>query len=455
MSSGFHRAGRPLHRRAVLRGAGAAIALPFLEAMTPTRVHGASGSAGAPTPPLRLVWMYVPNGVNLAQWRQPAVEHDALRAVNTLEPLAPFAGEVSMLSGLDCRTARANGDGPGDHARAAGSWLTCVQPLKADGAVRVGRSADQVAAEQLAGDSLFGSIALGGEDPRTGGQCDSGYSCAYSSHISWRDATQPLSKQSDPGRVFDLLFRGGSHAGGPEVRRERARKRRSILDFVGGEAARLRGTLAGQDRETLERYLESLRELERRLQRFEEEYLEAVPDGARPRTNPGDLFERLRLMADLIALAFTTDRTRVATLLCANEGSNRSFPALDVNEGHHPISHHGDEPHKLEQIARIDRAYVEVLAYLLDRLAVADPTGSSLLDRSAVVYGSCIADGNKHRHDDLPTLLAGRLGGSLRPGRHVRFEPGTPLANLHLSLQQRVGCRVESFADSTGPLTNL
>ena len=437
----------PLSRRAVLRGTGATLGLPFLGAM--------ARAGSTPTPPRRLLFVYVPNGVHVEAWRRPAGVPDAAGIARTLDGLGELATEVTHLRGLTCDKARSNGDGAGDHARASGAWLTCAQPLKAEGAVQAGVSVDQVAAQHASGATPFRGLAVGGEPPRTAGQCDSGYSCAYSSHLSWVDAQRPLAKETDPVRLFDRLFRGGADLATAADRSRRAHRRRSVLDLVRADAADLRRTLGTEDRAGLDRYLDSVRELERRVALVQQERVEAVPDSARPADVPSDHFAHLRLLADLVALALATDRTRVVTLQLANEGSNRSFPELGVTEGHHTLSHHGDDPLKLEAIARIDRAYLGVFKHLLERLGSAGEGEGSLLDHCAALYGSGIADGNRHDHDDLPLLLAGRMGGVLHPGRTLEFPAETPLANLHLTLLHGMGLPVGSFADASGTLDTL
>lgn len=442
----------PLSRRAVLRGAGVTMGLPLLSAM---------GRAETPAAPRRLLFAYVPNGVHVEAWRRlpgaeaPAPAEGLAPVPRTLDGLGSMSSEVTLLRELTCDKARSNGDGAGDHARASGAWLTCAQPLKAEGAVRAGISVDQVAAQHLSGATPFRGLAVGGEAPRTSGECDSGYSCAYSSHLSWVDEQRPLAKDTDPVRLFDRLFRGGADAATAADRSARARRRRSVLDLVRADAADLRRTLGSEDRSSLDRYLDSVRELERRVALVQQERVDSVPNSARPEGVPGDHFQHLRLLADLVVLALATDRTRVVTFQLANEGSNRSFPELEVREGHHTLSHHGEDPAKLDQIARIDRAYLGVFVHLLEGLRDIEEGEGTLLDHCAALYGSGIADGNRHDHDDLPLLLAGRLGGVLHPGRTLEFAPETPLANLHLSLLHGIGLPVGSFADATGTLDTL
>lgn len=434
-----------LPRRAVLRGAGAALFLPWLEAM-------ARAGARAPEPPRRLVYVYVPNGVQRPAWRPEAVGELAQLGTwpATLLPLRHLAGKFSVLGGLDQAKANPNGDGPGDHARAAAAFLTGVQPLKADGAVRLGVSADLLAAEALAGATRLANLALGCEGARQSGQCDSGYACAYQGHLSWRSATVPEHKETSPSRLFDRLFRGGDSAQSP---RERSR-RRAVLDAVLGDLKRLEGRLGAADRHKLDEYTTGVVELERRLAVWRE-VEQHVPDSERPDETPTDLGEHGRLFFELIARAFEIDAVRVVSVLLTNEGSNRAYRELDQQEGHHGLSHHQGDPAKCAALARIDRFHVELLAGFLDRLDGAIEAGHTLLDQSMVVYGSGIGDGDKHDHEDLPLLLAGKGGGTLHPGRHVRYPRGTPMNDLHLALLERLGVRPNQFGDGRGPLDHL
>lgn len=453
--SRFHSPKQPLLRRTLLRGAGVSLALPFLEAMTGSLCFGAERRAAAAAP-LRLVFLYVPNGVNVDAWRPLPAAGEELALSQTLAPLSPIKEEVSVLARLICDKARSNGDGPGDHARASGAFLTCTQPKKGEGLVKVGVSVDQIAARQLGRETPFASLALGGEEPRRSGQCDSGYSCAYSSHLSWDREDRPVAKETDPQRLFDQLFRGGLDPARASESAEQALHKAKILDQVRGDARALARTLAPEDRQSLERYLEDIAVLERRLSMRASQRVEEVPDSARPLEAPESFEERLDLLFELLVLALATDQTRVATFLLANEGSNQSFPSLAIASGHHSLSHHGGDPENLRQIALIDKFYVERAARFLLALFERKEGERSLLDQSAVVYGSAIADGNAHAHHNLPLFLAGRLGGALHPGRHITVaEKGLPLANLFERLLREVGAPQELFGDSTGVLEGI
>lgn len=437
---------RALPRRTVLRGLGVAVALPWLEALAPV-ARGASAPA-----PLRLCYVYSPNGVNVAQWR---AEPGPLPAdlPPSLAPLAPWRADVRQLRGLTHAKARANGDGPGDHARAAAVWLTGVQPFKSEGRVRLGPSADQLVAERLGVLTRERSLVLGTETGRVSGDCDSGYSCAYSNHISWASETTPVPKLVDPARAFDRLFRGGEEDLDPETRRARAATRRSVLDFVRADARVLGRRLGAEDRRRLEQYEDGLRELERRLARAAEAVVESVPDDARPASAPATFKEHATLLGEVMALAFQADVARVGTLMFANEGSGRRYTEVGVSEGHHPLTHHGGDPAKLEHIHRIDHLHIEALAHLVERLATLDEGGVRLLDRTLLVHGSCIADGNRHDHHDLPTLLIGGHAAGLGPGdRCIEFPAGTPMNDLHLALLERLGVRDMTLGDGRGAL---
>ena len=372
-----------------------------------------------------------------------------------LSPLQAHVSKLQVLSGLTQDKARANGDGGGDHARGSATFLTGVQALKTDGAVGLGISADQVAANVLGDHTRFRSIQLGTDGGQLSGQCDSGYACAYSSFISWQTATTPAGKESDPARVFDRLFRGGLTPGASAARIRAQSRRRSILDFVRQDARGLRTLLGHADMQRLDEYESGLRELERRLIDFASDREESVPDDARPDPGTRSPAERFKLLADVLVLALRTDATRVATLMVANEGSNRAYPELGSPEGHHSLSHHQGDAEKVAVIGAINRHHVQLFGHLLDGLAEAHEGDRSLLDASLVVYGSGIADGNTHSHHDLPLVLAGGGNGSLNPGRHVVWPKETPMNNLHLALLERVGVTTEQLGDSTGVLPGI
>lgn len=431
---------RPLPRRTVLRGLGVTLALPLLEAMRPAR-------ALAVRPPVRLAMLYVPNGVHMPDWTPPG-EGAALQLSRTLQPLAAVKDHLLVLTGLAQDNARALGDGPGEHARALATFLTGEHPVKTEGVnIRAGVSVDQVAAAQIGSLTRLPSIELAIERAAQSGSCDPGYSCAYSSSLSWKTPSLPLPGEVDPAAVFDRLFGSGVDA-------RKDRRRLSVLDFVAQELRSLEPRVGVSDRRKLDEYLTSVRELEGRIARAQSLPRVRAPGLLRPSGVPRDFGEHVRLMSDLLVTAFRADLTRVATLLLANAGSNRSYPELEIDDGHHDLSHHGRDADKQEKIARIDRFHVSLLAHLLEKLKAVREGDGTLLDQSMIVYGSGISDGDRHNHDNLPVLLAGGGGGTLRPGRHLQCAR-TPLNNLFLSLLDRMNAPVDRLGDSTGRLTGL
>lgn len=440
-----------ISRRTVLRGMGAAIALPWLEAMMPRTLFGAATSPDAPR---RMAFLYVPNGIDMANWT-PATEGALTELPATLKPLAPFQKDLLVLSGLTLDKARPNGDGPGDHARAMAAFLTGSQPRKTHGAdIRVGISVDQLAAQKIGKTTRFASLEIGCEGGKSSGNCDSGYSCAYSANLSWRNESSPVAKEINPRLVFERLF--SAPGKGDAVARRRESYKHSILDFAGEDARNLKNRLGSTDRSKLDEYLTGIREIEQRLDRVEQTADMAAPSGiSRPTGVPKDYREHLRLMADMLVLAFQADLTRIATFVFANDGSNRSYRDYGVPEGHHDTSHHGGSKVKKAKVQKINQFHIEQLAYLLGRLKSIQEGKGTLLDNCTLVYGSGISDGNRHNHDDLPILVAGKGGNTLKTGRHIRYPKNTPLMNLYLCLLDRVGVHVDSFGDSKGRLTGL
>ena len=444
----------PLSRRTFLRGAGAALALPWLEAMLPRAAY-ARGLLSAPAAPLRFAFLFAPNGKWMESWT-PAAEGADFPLSPTLEPLAAVRERLLVLSGLAHKNAEALGDGPGDHARSAACFLTGAHPKKTEGAdIKNGISIDQQIAERIGGETRFRSLEVGCTPPLTSGNCDSGYSCAYSCNISWRSETTPQLKETDPRALFERLF-GADDGLSPQQRARRLARRQSVLDAAREDAARLSARLGATDRRKLDEYFTAVREIEQRLARAEADAAERpAPSIALPAAIPADHGEHARLLAELLALAFQADLTRVATHMFANDGDNRSYPQLGAPDGHHETSHHRDDPVKVERIEKIDRFHVEQLAWFLGRLAQIEEGDGTLLDHALVAYGSGISDGNAHNHDELPIVLAGGGNGTVQSGRHLRFERGTPLCNLWLGLLDRSGARAASFGDSTGRLVGL
>ena len=440
-------------RRTVLKGLGAAVALPWLEAMAPAA--GLAPRPGGKVAPTRMAFLYVPNGVNMSEWTPGAIGSD-IKLRGALEPLASHRDQLLVLSGLAQDTAYSHGDGPGDHARSMACFLTGVHPVKTNGAdIKGGISVDQVAASRMGYNTRFPSLELGIDPSAQSGNCDSGYSCAYSSNIAWRSPTQPVAKEINPRLVFERLF-GNDDA--EQLTDRRRRYNRSLLDFVAEDAREIQSRLGGPDRRKVDEYLTAVREIERRLllaERRRTEEVERPDDLAKPEGIPKDNQEHIRLMLDMLVLAFQTDQTRIATMVLANEGSNKPYRWIDIPDGHHNLSHHQGDAEKLEKIARINRYHVEQLAYLLGRLAAISEGDGSLLDHSMIVYGSGIGDGNRHNHDELPILLAGGGCGTIKGGRHLRYPERTPLNNLYLSMLERMDHPVDDLGDSTGRLDQL
>ena len=376
----------------------------------------------------------------------------------TLEPLANLKSSISVLSGLTQQNAFALGDGPGDHARSTAAWLTGVHPKKTAGAdIRNGISADQVAAQKIGQLTRFPSLEIGCERGAQAGDCDSGYSCAYSSSISWRSESTPVAKEVNPRLVFERFFGSGDAAVQDLQKRDRYRK--TILDSILDDAAKLNGQLGNRDRQKMDEYFTAIREIEERLARAEKENPVAfLPDSKRPSSVPKDYGEHIRLLGDMMILAFQADLTRVCTFMFANDGSNRPYPMIGISEGHHDISHHGRDAVKLQKKQQIDRFHIEQLAYVLEKMQSIKEGEGTLLDHSMIVYGAGISDGDRHNHDDLPMIVAGRDGGVLSPGRSIRAAPGTPMCNLFTTMLRAAGAddaAQAGFGDSTGELSGV
>ena len=442
-------------RRTFLKGLGAAVSLPMLESMNPVRALAGAASA---KPPVRMAFMFVPNGVHMEEWKPAATgaHHDLPRI---LKPLTPVKHDLCVLSGLTQDKGRANGDGAGDHARSAGVFLTGVQPLKSEGSeIRAGVSVDQFAAQKIGHKTRFASLELGTERGRQSGKCDSGYSCAYSNNVSWRDGTTPMAKETNPRLVFERLFGNGPKSERNESVARRQRYQKSILDFVLEDARSLTRKVSGNDRQKLDEYLTAVREIEQRIQRAEGESVSkstVLAGLGKPEGVPDSYQEHIRLMGDMMILAFQTDVTRVSTFMLANAGSNRSYRPIGVNEGHHSLSHHQNDRDKLEKISKINTFHVEQLSYMLQKMKSIPEGDGSLLDHCMIVYGSGISDGNRHNNENLPIVLAGRGGGWIRPGRHIQYSGDTPLNNLFVTMLNQAGATTDSFNDSTGTLPFL
>jgi hypothetical protein len=402
-----------------------------------------------------MAFLYVPNGVHMADWT-PAEAGARFPLPPTLAPLAVYKDDLLVLTGLAQHNAEALGDGPGDHARSLACFLTGAHPLKTDGAgIRVGVSVDQLAAQKVGKHTRLPSLELGIERGAQSGNCDSGYSCAYSSNISWRSANMPMAKEINPKLVFDRLFASRSRDDSPADRAKRELYQKSILDLVLDDAELLQKRLGMNDRRKIDEYLTAVREVELRITQTEHA-AKILPDKSlsRPKGIPDDVGEHIRLMFDLIALSFQCDATRICTFMYANEGSNRNYPAINVTDGHHDLSHHGGDGKKHEKLKIINRFHIEQFGYLLGKLKSIKEGSGSLLDSAMIVYGSGISDGDRHNHDDLPIIMAGKGGGTIKPGRHLKAKP-QPLNNLYLALLDRVGVSEDRLGDSTGRLEKL
>lgn len=442
-----------ISRRTMLRGLGTAVALPLLDAMLPSVARAAADVSRSARAPRRMAFLYVPNGAYMPYW-MPKTAGAGFELTPCLEPMASYRKDMIVFGGLTCDKARANGDGAGDHARAGGAFLTGAQPKKTAGAnFQTGLSADQLAAQQLGDQTRFPSLELAIEKYRGAGNCDSGYSCVYEHTLSWRNATTPLPPEVNPKQVFDRLF--ADRPTDPEAI-ARAQLRASVLDSVLEDAKDLSRKLGGSDLKKLDQYLSGVRELEKRIARAEALSPMVLPDDvSRPACVPADLTEHIHLMCDLMVLAFQTDSTRICAFMLGREGSEQKYRMAGVNEGHHSISHHQNKEDNIAKIKAINIYHTTQLAYLTGKLKAVQEGDATLLDNCMIAYGSAIADPNRHHHHDLPVLLVGRGGGTIKTGRFVRYKTDTPLNNLWLAMLARFGARAEKLGDSTGVLPGL
>ena len=442
-------------RRTLLRGVGAAMALPVLDSMIPALT--AAAEVTRKLSPSRMVFVYVPNGIDMRNWT-PAAEGRSFALPKILGSLAPVQDDVLVLSGLMDHGGEALGDGPGDHARASASFLTGVHPKKTAGSdISVGVSVDQLAAQKIGSATRLASLELGCEDGHLAGNCDSGYSCAYVNSISWRSPTAPNPPEVNPRAVFERLFGNDDNAGDPTARARSARYQQSILDLVADDTRRLQGGLGKTDKRKLDEYLTAVREVERQVEMMEQQIATksvAVPTLDKPDGIPIDFKDHARLMFDLLAIALQTDTTRISTFMLAREGSNRSYREIGVPEGHHGLSHHRNDPALMDKVAAINQHHMDQFGYFLNKLKKTQDGTGSLLDSTMVMYGSGISDGNKHNHDDLPVLLAGGSR-NFKTGRHIRYSQNEPVSNLYLSILDASGVPIDHFGDSQNRLGSL
>jgi hypothetical protein len=438
--------GKALSRRTILRGMGtAAIALPFMDSMVP--------ALAAPTKsPVRLAFLYVPNGIMMRDWN-PAQDYEGKfrEFPRVMKPLEAFRGDMVQLGNLTHNSGRALLDGAGDHGRCSGSYLTGIQVKKTTIDIKASVSCDQLIANKIGTQTRFPSLELGMDDARQAGDCDSGYSCAYTNNLAWRSDTQPLPPTLDPRVLFERLFGDGAVLT-PEERAQQAKDRQSILDFVTADTKKLETTLGPTDRRKLDEYLSSIREVERQLEKAEKDNRQINPGMDKPYGVPADFAEHFKLLTDMMLIAFQADMTRVVTFLVTHEGTSRAYREIGIPDGHHPCTHHQGKPDLMEKVSQINEYHTTQLAGFLAKLKATKEGDSNLLDNSMIVYGAGLSDGNRHLHEDLPTLLIGRGGGSLEQGRRIIYRKETPMCNLHLTLMERMGVPIEHFGDASGEL---
>jgi hypothetical protein len=439
---------KTLPRRTFLRGMGTAVALPFLEAMVP-----AMAAIRGTKPPVRMAFVYVPNGIIMNGWN-PDYEGKLGPLPRILKPLEPFKQDILLLGNLTHNAGRALLDGPGDHGRCSASYLTGVHPRKTLVDIKAGVSFDQLVAKQEGAHTRFPSLELGMEDARQAGDCDSGYSCAYTNNLAWESESQPLPPVLDPRALFERLF-GKGQTLTPEARTRENLYRRSILDFVSDDTRKLEADLGPTDKRKLDEYLSSIREIERQIERAEHHNEQIDPHMEKPYGIPADFAEHFKLMTDMMTVAFQSDLTRVMTFLVTHEGTSRPYREIDIPDGHHPLTHHRNQPDLIEKVTQINSYHVKQFAAWIGKMKSIKEGDSTLLDNCMIVYGAGLSDGNRHLHEDLPTLIAGRGGDYIKSGRRIVYRRETPMCNLFLAMMDRMGVHVEHFGDSTGRLDGL
>jgi len=437
---------RALPRRTFLRGSGAALALPLLDAMVPSLTAMADTPAN-PAKLRRLGYVYMPMGCDVTRWTPPGETLDELSP--TLSPLAPHKKDVVVITNMELRNAY-----PGTHATSNCSFLSAAKAKRTESTdYYLATTADQIAAQQIGQDTQLPSLELSMDLLSVVGQCDNGYACVYQNNLSWSSPTSPLPAEAHPRLVFENLF---GEEGGTADRKASLKKRASLLDSMTGELARLNKTLGPADRGRINQYVEAVRDVERRIQQAEAAAGEnPLPDLDRPVGVPASYADHARLMFDLQILAMQADITRVITFQLARETSNRTYPEIGVSEAHHPLTHHGGDAEKIAKVAKINQFHVSLFAEFLQKLKDTPEAGGSLLDHVLYMYGSGMGNPNVHDHINLPIIVAGGAAGNMVGGRHIRYREATPLANLHLTLLDKVGVRVDSFADSKGKVSEL
>ena len=440
---------KALSRRTILKGLGTTLALPFLDAMVPALSRAATAAAKAP---VRMSTVYLPNGIMMDKWTPPT-EGPLTKLMPIMEPLAPFKDRMLVISGLNHATGRAlAGENTGDHARAGATYLTGIHPKKTEGAdTEAGVSMDQIAAREFSKHTQFGSLELCVDTPELLGQCEAGYSCAYMNSICWRSPTTPMPMEDRPRVVFERLF-GDNESTDHAVRQRRMARDRSILDSVTQKASKLNAALGAGDRAKLGEYLDSVRDVERRIQTAEEQSGREFPKMERPAGVPDTFTDHAKLMFDMQVMAFQTDLTRVSTFMVGREFGGRTYREIGIPEGYHALTHHMYNPVKIAKVIQIQIYHAKHLAYYLDRLKNTQDGDGSLLDHMVLLYGGGLSDGNSHLHDNLPTLLVGGASGQMKGGRHIRVPKDTPMLNLMLSMLDMVGVHQDKLGDSTGRL---
>ena len=437
---------KALPRRTFLRGVGATLALPLLDAMIPA----ATAAARTPARPVRrLGYVFMPMGCDQSRWTPAGASGPLGELTPILQSLAPVKDQVSVLSNLELRNAY-----PGSHATSNAAFLSAAKAKQTESSdYYLGTTVDQIAARQLGQETQLPSLELSMDMMQTTGQCDNGFACVYQNNLSWSSPTTPLPSEAHPRLVFERLFGEG---GGAAERRAALRQRASLLDWVSEDISRLRRTVGPGDRARIDGYLDAVRAVERRIQRAEADLDEKpLPDLDRPPGVPASYADHARLMFDLQVLAMQGDVTRVCTFQLARETSNRTYAEIGVPDPHHPLSHHGNDPAKIARMAKINAFHVSLFAYYLERLKATPEGDGSLLDHSLLLYGSGIGNPNLHDHTNLPIIVAGGAAGGMRGGRHLRYDQPTPLANVHLALLDKVGVRLDRFGDSSGRADEL
>src|SRR5215469_15081155 len=434
---------KAISRRTVLRGMGATVALPLLDAMIP-----ALAPAAATTPVRRFGVVYHPNGVIYDQWLPKAAGAN-FELSPTLKGLEPFKNQLIVITGLFSDQAEANGDGGGDHSRACGSYLTGVHVKKSDSNVENAVSMDQIAAKAFERETQLSSLQITADENSLLGSCDLGYSCAYSSTLSWLTPTLPLMAENNPRVLFERMF-GSSDSTDPRVRAARLKQDQSLLDSVNERVSQLQRRLGAADNRKMNDYLASLRDVERRIQKAEEQSSQALPDVAQPAGIPEKFEDHVRLLYDLQLLAYQADLTRVITFMYGREQTGRPYPQIGVPEPHHPLTHHQSQPEKMEKCAKIQRYHIKLFTDYLEKLRKTPDGDGSLLDHVILLFGSGISNSDRHTHGPLPTFLVGGGAGTLKGGRHLIYPEHTPLTNLQVTLLNKLGVRTDKMGDSNG-----